>query len=297
MSIPVDTPSRDTTIAALWMIGAIVSFSAMAVGGRVVSFELDTFELMLYRSSLGVLIVLAAASATGNAGSIRAQRMGLHLIRNVFHFAGQNLWFFALTAIPMAQVFALEFTSPIWVALAAPLILNERLTRRRLAAAVIGFVGILIVSRPGLVAIGPGQIAAAMAAIGFAGSALFTRRLTRSESVVSILFWLTVIQTGLGLFFAGWDGQIAWPSSAAWPWLALIACAGLSAHFCLTTALSLAPASIVMPIDFLRLPVIALVGWLLYAEALDPWILAGGAVILGANWLNLRPGATGVTKT
>ncbi|SFG07777.1 Uncharacterized membrane protein [Palleronia marisminoris] len=271
------------------MSGAIVSFSTMAVAGRAVSFELDTFELMLYRSLVGIAVVVAVAGFAGKLGSIRARRMGLHLVRNVFHFSGQNLWFFAITAIPLAQVFALEFTSPVWVALFAPLVLGERLTRTRLIAALLGFAGILIVARPGVVSIGPGQVAAALAALGFAGSALFTRRLTRTENVVSILFWLTVIQIFLGLFCAGIDAEIAWPSAMSWPWLVLIGVAGLSAHYCLTTALSLAPASVVMPMDFLRLPVIALVGWIIYSEPLDPWILAGGAVILGANWLNVRP--------
>lgn len=295
MSLTPDIPSSDTRRAAAWMAGAIVSFSTMAVAGRMVSFELDTFELMLYRSLIGIVVVLAVAGAAGRVRTIRARRMGLHLVRNLFHFAGQNLWFFAITAIPLAQVFALEFTSPVWVALAAPLVLGERLTRTRILAALVGFAGILIVARPGVAEIGPGQITAALAAIGFAGSALFTRRLTRTENVVSILFWLTVMQVAFGLICAGVDGRIAWPSAASWPWLVLIACAGLSAHYCLTSALSLAPASIVMPMDFLRLPVIALVGWILYSEALDPWILAGGAVIIGANWLNLRP--RGVTNT
>lgn len=297
MSLSVDTPSSETRRAATWMLGAIFSFSAMAIAGRAVSFELDTFELMLYRSLIGVAVVLAAARLAGQVGAIRRRRMGLHLVRNIFHFTGQNLWFFAITAIPLAQVFALEFTSPVWVALAAPLVLGERLTRTRLIAALVGFVGILIVARPGAAEIGPGQIAAALAALGFAGSALFTRRLTRTENVLSILFWLTVMQVVLGLLCAGIDGKIAWPSAVSWPWLVLIGCAGLSAHFCLTTALSLAPAAVVMPIDFLRLPVIALVGWIIYSEPLDPWILAGGAVILGANWLNVRPRPPGVTNT
>ncbi|SPJ22346.1 DMT family transporter [Palleronia abyssalis] len=274
--------------AALWMIGAIVSFSAMAVAGRAVAFELDTFELMTYRSLIGVLLVVSVSWATGAAGQIRAQRMGLHLVRNVFHFGGQNLWFYAITVIPLAQVFALEFTSPIWVALGAPLVLAERLTRTRLISALIGFVGILVVARPDTAALGPGQLAAAGAAIGFAGSALFTRRLTRTESIVSILFWLTVLQAGFGLICAGIDGDFAIPSAVSWPWLVLIGCAGLSAHLCLTTALSLAPASVVMPIDFMRLPVIALIGMAFYGESLNAWVLLGGAIIFAANWLNIR---------
>ncbi|RBO54582.1 EamA family transporter [Rhodovulum sp. BSW8] len=274
--------------AALWMTGAITAFSSMAVAGRMVSVELDTFELMLYRSLIGLGLVLAVGGTLGRLGEISRRQLGLHALRNVCHFTGQNLWFLALGLIPMAQVFALEFTSPIWVALLAPAILGERLTPTRALAAFIGFLGILLVARPNPAALEPGAMAAAAAAICFAGSALFTKRLTRSQSIVSIIFWLTAMQTVLGLACAGIDGQIAWPSPAAWVPLTVIGLAGLTAHFCLTSALAVAPASIVMPLDFLRLPVIALVGMMLYDEPLDPMVLVGAAIILGANFLNLR---------
>ena len=274
--------------AAVWMIGAIVSFTAMAVAGRAVSAQLDTFEIMLFRSLVGIGIVLAVGGMAGTLGQIRTDRMRLHTLRNTAHFAGQNLWFYALSAIPLAQVFALEFTSPVWAILLAPLVLRERLTAVGLAAAALGFVGVLVVARPDPTALDPGIVAAALAAVGFALSALFTRKLTRDQSITCILFWLTVMQAAMGLVCAGVDGDIALPWGPALPWLTLIAVAGLVAHFCLTTALSLAPAATVMPIDFIRLPLIAVVGALVYGEVLDPLVLVGGAVIVGANWLNLR---------
>lgn len=274
--------------AALWMTGAIVSFSTMAVAGRFVRVELDTFELMLYRSLVGVAIVLVVGAMAGTLGQITRRRMGLQLIRNVSHFTGQNLWFFAITAIPLAQVFALEFTAPLWVALLAPLLVGERMTPTRALAAALGFAGILIVARPDPANLQPGALAALGAAIGFAGSALFTKRLTRTETITCILFWLTVMQAGFGVICAGLDGDIALPSPAAWPALAVIGCAGLFAHFCLTTALSIAPASIVMPLDFLRLPVIAVVGMALYGEPLEMLVFVGGGIIFAANVLNLR---------
>ncbi|TCO69043.1 DMT family transporter [Rhodovulum euryhalinum] len=274
--------------AALWMTGAIVSFSSMAVAGRQVTFELDTFELMLYRSLIGIVLVVAVAGLAGRLGEVSRQRLGLHLVRNVCHFAGQNLWFLAIALIPLAQVFAMEFTAPLWVAVLAPLVLGERLTRARALAALTGFAGILIVARPDPAALEPGALAALGAAICFAGSALFTKRLTASQSIVSILFWLTVMQAAMGLICAGADGAIAWPTAATWVPLAVIGVAGLVAHFCLTSALMVAPASIVMPLDFLRLPVIAIVGMALYGEPLEAAVFLGAAVILVANVLNLR---------
>ncbi|SFP27977.1 DMT family transporter [Tranquillimonas alkanivorans] len=274
--------------AALWMFGAIASFSSMAVAGREVSFELDTFEIMTYRSFVGILIVLIIGGATGHLREVNTQRLGIHLIRNISHFTGQNLWFYAITLIPLAQVFALEFSMPIWVAVVmAPLILGERLTAPRLATAAIGFCGILIVARPDFGNIEPGIVAAAGAAVGFAGSAVFTKLLTRTATITCILFWLTVMQAVFGIVCAGIDGDIALPSAATLPGLVVIGIAGLLAHFCLTTALTLAPAAVVMPFDFMRLPVIAVVGMIVYAEPVDALVIMGAAIIFGANYLNL----------
>mmetsp|Transcript_6888 Transcript_6888/g.9100 ORF Transcript_6888/g.9100 Transcript_6888/m.9100 type:complete len:291 (-) Transcript_6888:89-961(-) len=278
---------NDTFRAGFWMSGAILSFTSMAVAGRAVSFELDTFEIMMYRSFVGVVLVVAVAGLAGTLKQVTRRNMDLHFIRNLSHFAGQNLWFYAITVIPLAQVFALEFTSPIWAILLSPLILGEKLRPIGLLAALIGFFGILIVARPNPQTLDVGQVTAACAAIGFALSALFTRKLTRTESITCILFYLTVMQAAFGVIFAGFDGDIALPSAASMPWIVLIACAGLVAHYCLTTALRLAPASVVMPIDFIRLPLIAVVGMTLYGEQIDIWVLVGAAVIFAGNYLNI----------
>ena len=276
-----------TTRAAIWMIGAIVSFTAMAIAGRAVSLNLDTFEIMMYRSLIGIGIVVAFAGYYGTLHQIRTDKPGLHLIRNISHFAGQNLWFYSITVIPLAQVFALEFTAPLWVMLLSPLVLGERLTRTQAIAGIVGFIGILVVTRPSPETFHVGLVTAALAAIGFAGSIVITRKLTRTETITCILFYLTVMQAGMGILCAGYDFDIALPSAANLPWVVVIAVAGLVAHFCLTTALSLAPATLVVPIDFTRLPVIAIVGALLYAEPLDPFVMLGAALIFGANYYNI----------
>ena len=273
--------------AALWMIGAIISFTSMAVAGRAISGQLDTFEIMLYRSIMGFGIVLAVAKPVGTLGEIDLKHFRLHLLRNIFHFTGQNLWFFALPLIPLAQLFALEFTSPIWVLLLAPFFLGEGLTLRKIAIAALGFIGVLIVARPDIGAVNIGIIAATCASIGFAGAAILTRKLTVQNSLTKILFFLTGLQIVFGLLCAGYDGDVALPSVAAAPWLILIGVAGLAAHFCMTKSLSLAPASLVMPVDFARLPLIAVIGVVFYGESLDFYLVLGAALILVANFLNL----------
>ncbi len=274
--------------AALWMTGAIASFTAMAIAGRQVSHLHDSFEIMTARSLVGFAIMVIYTTVAGRWAQIGRRRLGGHALRNLVHFTGQNLWFWALTMIPLAQVFALEFTSPIWVILLSPLLLGEKLTRARLLAAGLGFAGILIVARPDLTQLNPGVLAAAASAVFFASSSILTKALTRNENILTILFWLALMQFGFGLIGAGYDGAVSLPDRTTLPWLALIGCAGILAHLSLTQALSVAPASYVVPLDFVRLPVIAVVGAVIYAEPLDPYVLLGGAVIFAGIWINIR---------
>ena len=274
--------------AALWMLGSVGAFSTMAVAGKEVSAVHDSFEIMTLRSAVGLPLVLAIARATGQMQEIKAERLSGHLLRNLMHFAGQNLWFFALTLIPLAQLFAIEFTSPIWVILLSPLLLGERLTAPRLIAAALGFLGILIVTRPDIAHMNIGVLAAAAAAVCFAATSIATKRLTRGQSIVTIMFWLTLMQFCFGLIAIGLKGTLTWPTAQTLPWLVLIGVCGVIAHYSLTSALSLAAASYVMPIDFLRLPLIAGVGALAYGEPLDPYVLGGGLVIFLGIWVSLR---------
>lgn len=281
------TDSARPLLAAAWMSGAIVSFSSMAIAGRALSDELSSFEMMMYRSFIGLVIILAIGSATGKLREIRFDRLRLHGIRNLGHFIGQNLWFSALPLITLAQVFALEFTSPIWVVVFAVLFAGEKLTPPRVLAVILGFAGAMLVARPGIGGDPLGLALAAASAIGFAISIVSTRMLTRTETILGILFWLTVMQLVMGLVTTGWDGHIAWPSLWSWPWVVLIGCAGLLAHTCLTNALSVAPAIVVTPMDFLRLPAIAIVGAVFYGEGLDIWVMLGAALIFAGNYANV----------
>ena len=274
--------------AAMWMIGAIFSFTAMAVAAREISQTHDSFEIMAARSIIGLVLVLVIGKALGQLGHISSQRLSGHFWRNIVHFTAQNLWFWSLTMIPLAQVFALEFTSPLWVILLSPLFLGERLTLSKLAAAGLGFAGILIVARPDITNLSPGVLAAAGSALGFAATSILTKRLTRDEAIITILFWLTAFQAVFGILAATYDGQINWPTAETLPWLGLIGVCGVLAHLSLTSALTLAPASFVMPIDFIRLPLIAVIGAIAYGEAIDPFVLGGGAVIFLGIWISIR---------
>lgn len=277
----------NTLKAVIWMLGAVMSFTAMAIAGREMAQELDTFEIMMYRSLIGVIVVCVIGGLAGSLSTIPTQRFGLHLIRNSSHFIGQNLWFYAVALIPFAQVFAFEFSTPIWVALMAPIFLAERLTKIRVFTIMLGFIGILIVAQPGVITITPGVIAAALCAVAFAGAYIGTKLLSRTESITAILFWLTAIQLVLGLIFTLYDGVVAVPSLATLPLVILVAFAGLFAHYCITSALKLAPVMIVSPIDFLRLPIVAIIGAIFYNEAINAWVIIGAIIVFSANILNI----------
>ena len=269
------------------MTGAVASFSMMAVGGREVAGELDTFELMLSRSIIGLVLVVSFGLVFGRLAEMRTERFGLHCIRNLFHFTAQNLWFYAVAYISFAQLFAIEFTTPIWIALLAPLLLGELMTKWRVIAAVLGFAGILVIAQPGVSPLNVGHLTAALSTFGFAGSIMMTKALSRTETTWTILFWLTATQVVYGAFAVGYDGDVTLPSLDNLHWVIAVGVCGLTAHICLTTALTLAPASVVAPMDFSRLPIIAVVGWLVYEEAIGAAVIVGAALILTANALNL----------
>lgn len=274
--------------AAAWMMVAVASFVAMAVAGREIQHEMNTFELMLYRSGIGLAVIsfVIWRSAAGFA-QVRTRRIDLHLIRNLFHYTGQNLWFFAVATIPLSQLVALEFTNPIWVALLAPFLLGERLTRPRLVGAVLGFVGVLVVAQPGRAPLEPGHAAALVAAVCFALNTIFTKRIMAHDGVLCVIFWMTLMQGAASLALS-LPGGIPAPSAMTAPWLLVVGLTGLSAHYALTSALGYAPATIVAPMEFIRLPLIALVGMWVYGEPLRAPVFAGAALIVLGNLINLR---------
>ena len=278
----------NTIKAAYWMIGAMFSFSMMAISGRELGGDLDTFEIMTYRSLIGIMIVLFFIIYNKSYFEINVKRLKLHFIRNIFHFTGQNLWFFAVIYIPLSQLFAFEFTVPIWVAVLAPIFLKEKLTFVRFLAVFTGFVGILIVARPNFSSLDPALIAAALCAIGFAVASITTKKLTTTDSITCILFWLTVMQLIFGILCAGIDGQIDYPKGAEMIWVLIVGVCGLAAHFCITRALELAPALIVSPLEFLRLPFITIIGYFVYNESLEIFVFLGAILVLLANLINIR---------
>lgn len=279
------TPSK--TMAALWMAGWLALMLVMAVAGRETTRELNVFEIMEVRSVIGFTLLLPIISRAGGFKAVATKRLPQHLARNGVHYFAQLGWFYALTLIGIGQVVAIEFTMPIWTALMAATFLSERMTVWKIAAVVLGVVGVVMIVRPATGEINPGQLIALGAAIGFSISMILVKSLTRTESALSILFWMIMAQMVVGLLptLYVWT----WPSTYLWGWLFVIGVCGTFSHYCLASALRYADATIVVPMDFLRVPLTATAGWLLYSERLDAWTVLGAALILCGNLLNLKP--------
>ena len=278
--------------AALWMGGALTSFMVMAVAGRELSDTFNTYQILFWRGLVGLTVILPIVSISG-WHLVKTHRPGLHLARNLIHFVAQYGWFFGLASIPLAQVFAIEFTTPIWTMLLAVLFLGEAVTRWRLFAVGLGFVGILIILRPGFVTVELAQLAVLGAAFGYASSYIFTKKLVETDTPLAVLFYMTVIQVPLGLVtsLTAWR----WPDPGHYVWIVLVGVTALSAHYCFSRALQLADATVVTPIDFLRLPIAAILGYFLYGQPIEIWVLAGAVFIFIGILANVRAEARRAT--
>ena len=270
---------------ALWMGGAMLSFALMAVAARELLRAMGSFEVLFLRSLVSIVLVLAILVRFG-LGVLRTRRFGLHVVRNVLHFGGQYAWVYAIALLPLATVFAIEFTMPVWTALLAVPILGERLNRGRIVMLAFGLTGVLIILKPGFDAVQPAALVMLAGSFAYASMNIATKRLVEKDSGLAILFYMSAIQLPLGLVPA--LAQWVTPGISDLPWIIAIGTMGLSSHYCLTRAFRIADATLVVPIDFLRLPLIAVVGAIFYGEKIELSIMLGAAVIFAGTWYSLR---------
>ena len=270
---------------ALWMVGALLSFSLMAVSVRELLRTMGNFEILFLRSLVSFVLVLAVLPRFG-LGALRTRHFGLHLVRNVLHFSGQYAWVYAIAMLPLATVFAIEFTMPVWTALLAIPILGERLNRGRTVMLVLGLAGILVILKPGFGVVHPAALVMLAGSFAYASTMIATKRLSGSDSALAVVFYMSVVQLPLA-FVPALPGWVA-PALVDLPWILAIGAAGLSAHYCLTRAMRIADATLVVPIDFLRLPLIAVVGMLFYGEPLEFSIMLGAAMIFAGTYYSVQ---------
>ena len=268
----------------LWMLCAVLSFAVMAVAVRELLKHMNVAEILALRTLVTLLLVGSTIGRYGFA-PLRTRRFPAHATRAILHVAGQWCWMYAIGALALATVFAIEFTMPVWVAILAALFLHERLTPPRIVQLVLGFVGVLIILRPGVGQFHPASLVMLLGSMFYAGNMTFTKRLSATETPLAVTFWMSVVQLPITAVAAvpGW----VMPTLADLPWIIAIGSGSFAAHYSMTRAMKLADATVVVPIDFIRLPLIAVVGALLYAEPFDPMVIVGATVIFAGTYYSL----------
>lgn len=272
--------------ASAWMFGTALSFVLMMVAVRELASTMSAFQILSFRSQIGIPIMCVVAAYLG-FHRVRTPRMGMQIGRNVVHFGGQFCWVIGISLLPLAHVTALEFTMPMWTALIAILFLGERARSHRILALAIGIAGTLVILRPGLEIVTEGALVILFGAILYATSNAMVKALTAHDAPWVIVFWTQFIQLPLALipalFWFDWVTPV-WQDA---PWLLAMGLTGMSAHFCMARAFQLADATVCMPIDFIRLPLTALVGWLFYTETVSIWVVVGAVMIFAGNYYSV----------
>ena len=271
-----DDPSR----AALWMIASGVFFVAMTAIIRHLSATIDPLELVFFRNLFGLLVLLPWLARHG-LGSLRTRRIGLYLVRGVVGLVAMVTWFTAISMMNLADAVALSFTAPLFATIVAVFLLGEVVRARRWAAVLMGLVGAMVILRPGLVEVSPAAMLVLLSALAMGLSACLVKLLSRSEPVMAIVFYMVVILTPVSLVPA----LFVWttPGAAELAWLLVVGGAGTLGHICMTRAFSMADATAVLPFDFLRLPLMALLGWVAFGQTLDVWTGVGAAIIIASS--------------
>jgi len=274
------------------VLGSAVSFTLMIVAVREVSDTMSSFQILSFRSIVGIPVMCVIAWHMGFR-NIRTRRPAMQIGRNFVHFGGQWCWVIGVTLLPLAHVTALDFTMPMWTALIAILFLGEKAKTHRMLALAMGFAGVLVMLRPGLEIVTEGALIVLVGAVFYGASNVMMKSLLSDDAPWVIVFWMQLIQLPLSLLPAIFWFDWIWPDWSDAPWLLAIGLTGLTAHFSIARAFQLADATVCMPVDFVRLPLAALMGWLFYTEGVSIWVVIGALLIFGGNyysvWRETRP--------
>lgn len=267
--------------ATLWMLGAIFSLCLLAISARELSDVMHPFQMTFIRSVIGLILLSLIIHFTNKKHLFKTKKLKTHLFRHSVHFLAQYTWFIGLGILPLAQVFSLEFTTPIWTMLIASVFLKEKLSLAKFFAIIMGMLGVYIILRPDVNAFQLESIIVLIAAFCFAVAHTTTKHLATSDHVLTILFYMSLVQLPLGfiLSLSHW----VTPPPDSFIWLFIMGISGVTAHYCLTSALKMGDAGMVMSLDFFRLPLIGLIGVLFYAETFDVNIIFGGLLIVVGN--------------
>ena len=270
------------------MSGALFSFCFMAVAARELSHGINTLEILFGRSLVGLVGSVGLIVGTRQWALFKTEKFKFHVGRNLLHYFGQYGWFLGVSLLPLSQVFAIEFTSPLWTTLLAAVFLGEALTLQRVFAVVLGFTGVYVIVNPGQGMMNIGALCVLIAAVCFSSGNIFTKRLVQTDNPLTILFFMSAIQLPMGLALS--YTSLTMPEGVQWLWLFVVGLSSMTSHFCMARAMQKTDISVVVTLDFLRLPLITLIGVFVYAEVFHPIMVLGSLMVLCANLISVyRP--------
>lgn len=293
MTADASTPFSPFVRSAFWAVLAAVSFAIMMTSVRYMDGRFDAFEIVFFRAIVGLFMVIPLVSRSG-FGALKTDRMPLHIVRTLFALFAMATLYYALADIPIAQAVALTFLIPLFTTIAAGLVLRESVGVHRWTATLVGFAGAMVIIRPGMVEISLPVMLAVLSSALYAGAWSSVKILTRTDSAAVTVFWMNVLMvplTAIPLFFL-W----VTPDWSDIPVILVMALSGWAAHFCQARAFEKSDASAVMPFDFLRLPLAALFGYVLFAEFIDVWTWTGAVIIFIAGYYITRREALRAAK-
>ena len=266
-------------LGTIWMLGFILNITITAICIRELSYKYSSFEIQNLRNIFSIIIILIFFKTKNNV-HLTTFQLKNNFIRNIFHFIGQSAWTWGLTVLPLAVVFSLEFTMPIWAAIIAIIIFKEKITLNKILFLILGLLGTCIILLPDTKYIGIYNIIVLFSAITYAIAHNFTKKLTNTDSIISILFYMAIIQLPFSLIGSFIVDNLHYNIVKEMPLIILLTITSLLAHYCLSSALKNSEASVVLPIDYIRLPLIIFIGWYYYDEIISSNVFIGSVFII-----------------
>ena len=271
---------------ALLMAGAAAGYAILHGSVRYISSEIHPFEITFFRNLFGFIVLLPWFVIHG-LKPLRTRRIGLHLLRATSNVVAMMMFFMALSMTPLALVQALGFTAPLFATVLAIFILGERVHLRRWTALIAGFIGALIIVRPGLQPIDTGSLLTLGSAAVWGFTLITIKILSRTDSAVTITAYMVILMSPLSLLPALF--YWTWPSPEAWLWLVVCGVSGTAAQLLMAQSFRVADATVVLPFDFTKIVWGALIGYLVFGEVVDIWTWMGAAVIFsGVTYITYR---------
>lgn len=281
MADPVPGKPSDFKRGAFWMILTAMAFTAMLVCVRKLEGEYTSWQVVFVRSLVGLVFIVPPLMAHGIPG-LKTQRLPMHMARAGFSLAAMGVYYFAVPYLPLADATTYTFAIPLFVVLGAAFVLKEKVDAPRWLATLAGFVGVIILLRPGQGGFSLPVAMVLLSALFYAGAWVTLKFLTSTESPSVIIVYqnvLIVIMAAIPTFLWG-----HWPDLRGGLFLLGVGFFGTIAHYCQARAFGAADASAITPFDFLRLPFSVFYAWFFFSEPTDLWTWAGAIVIFSSTW-------------